>query len=121
MKGLFCVAAVAATPLTLTACGSESEPASIPPATNAPLSTLPPELASSEQGLDTRLAAIQPTLDIYAANGFDVDTVSADPAYGDVSKIIGASLRADVVNATSDTRVLRHPTLRLGVVRRTMC
>jgi hypothetical protein len=143
------VAAVGAALLALTACSSESEPAAVPPATNAPLSTentnsafcttfaaldstsvflhgredtirpglelqieqveelrstLPPELASSQQGLDTRLAAIQATLDIYAANGFDVDAVSADPTYNDVSETIGASLQADVVNATSATR-----------------
>ncbi len=67
-------------------------------------STLPPELADGEQALDTRRAAIQATLDIYAANGFDVDAVSADPAFSDVSETIGASLQADVVNATSDMR-----------------
>ena len=67
-------------------------------------STLPPELADGEQALDTRRAAIQATLDIYAANGFDTDAVSADPAFSDVSETIGASLQADVVNATSDLR-----------------
>ena len=67
-------------------------------------SMLPPELADGEQALDTRLAAIQATLDIYAANGFDVDAVSADPTFSDVSVTIGASLQADVVNATSATR-----------------
>ncbi len=66
--------------------------------------TLPPELADGEQALDTRRAAIQATLDIYAANGFDVDAVSVDPTFNDVSEIIGASLQADVVNATGDTR-----------------
>jgi hypothetical protein len=146
---LCAVAAVGAAFFTLTACGSESEPSSVAPATNAPLptentnsafcttfaafdstsvflhgredtirpglelqieqveqlrSTLPPELASSQQGLDTRLAAIQATLDIYAANDFDVDAVSADPTYNDVSETIGASLQADVLNATSATR-----------------
>ncbi len=67
-------------------------------------SALPPELADGEQALDTRRAAIQATLDIYAANGFDTDAVSADPAFSDVSETIGASLQADVVNATSDLR-----------------
>ena len=67
-------------------------------------SSLPPELPGGEQALDTRLAAIQATLDIYAANGFDVDAVSADQAFSDVSETIGASLQADVVNATSDMR-----------------
>jgi hypothetical protein len=47
---------------------------------------------------------MQATLDIYAANGFDVDAVSTDPAYSDVSETIGASLQADVVNATRTTR-----------------
>jgi hypothetical protein len=55
-------------------------------------STLPPELACSKQGLDSRLAAIQATLDFYVANGFDVDAVSADPASGDVPEA-GSALR----------------------------
>lgn len=67
-------------------------------------STLPSELASSDQALDTRLAATQATLNIYAANGFDTDAVSADPTFTDVSETIGASLQADVVNATRATR-----------------
>jgi copper chaperone len=50
---------------------------------------------------DAILAAIETAgYDIYAANGFDVDEVSADPAVSDVSETIGASLQADVVNAT---------------------
>lgn len=143
------VAVAGAAFVALTACGSESEPASSVAATSAPFSTenagsefcmtfgaldssdvflhagedtirpalelqieqieelrstLPPELASNEQALDTRLAATQATLDIYAANGFDVDEVSADPAFSDVSETIGASLQADVVNATRATR-----------------
>lgn len=67
-------------------------------------STLPAELANNEQALDSRLAAAQATLDIYAANGFDADAVSLDPAFSDVSKTIGASLQADVINATRDAR-----------------
>ena len=67
-------------------------------------STLPPELSGIEQALDARVAATQATLDIYAANGFDADAVSVDPTFNDVSKTIGASLQADVVNATRDTR-----------------
>ena len=67
-------------------------------------STLPPELAGNEQALDIRLAATEATLDIYAANSFDVDAVSADPTYNEVSETIGASLQADVVNATHATR-----------------
>jgi hypothetical protein len=67
-------------------------------------STLPPELSGVEESLDTRRAATQATLDIYAANGFDADAVSEDPAYSDVSETIGASLQADVVSATRDTR-----------------
>ena len=67
-------------------------------------STLPSELSGVEQSLDTRLAATQATLDIYAANGFDADAVSEDPTYNDVSETIGASLQADVVNATRNTR-----------------
>ena len=66
-------------------------------------STLPAELPGVEQSLDTRLAVTQATLDIYAANGFDADAVSEDPAYNDVSETIGASLQADVINATRDT------------------
>jgi hypothetical protein len=66
--------------------------------------TLPPELTDGQQVLDTRRAAIQATLDIYAANGFDVDAVSVDATFNDVSEIIGASLQADVVDATRDTR-----------------
>jgi hypothetical protein len=149
MNRLFTVALVGAALVTLTACGSETEPVSGPPATNAPLSTentgsefcttfaaldsssvflhagedtirpglerqieqikelrstLPPELASNEQALDTRLAGTRATLDIYAANGFDTDAVSTDPTYGDVSEMIGASLQADVVNATGEMR-----------------
>jgi hypothetical protein len=38
-------------------------------------STLPPELACSKQGLDSRLAAIQATLDFYVANGSAVALV----------------------------------------------
>ncbi len=67
-------------------------------------STLPRELSGIEQSLGTRLAATQATLDIYAANGFDADAVSADPTFNDVAQTIGASLQADVVNAISDTR-----------------
>ena len=67
-------------------------------------STLPPELSSVEESLDARLAATQATLDIYAANSFDADAVSEDPTYSDVSETIGASLQADVVNGTRDTR-----------------
>lgn len=67
-------------------------------------STLPSELSGVEQSLDARLVATQATLDIYAANGFDADAVSEDPAYNDVSETIGASLQADVINATRDTR-----------------
>lgn len=67
-------------------------------------SGLPPEISAGGQALDARLAATQATLDIYAANGFDADAVSADPAYGDVSDAIGVSLQADVVNATRATR-----------------
>jgi hypothetical protein len=149
MNRRFAVAVVGAAFATLTACGSDPEPASVVPATNAPLSTentasefcttfaaldsssvflhagedtirpglelqieqfeelratLPPELASDDQALETRRAATQATLDIYAANGFDADAVSADPTYSDVSETIGASLQADVVNATRDTR-----------------
>ena len=149
MNRLFALGVAGAAVVALTACGSESEPASGAPATNAPLSTentgsefcttfaaldssnvflharedtirpglelqieqikelqstLPPELADNEQALDTRLAAIQATLDIYAANGFDTEAVSADPTFSDVSETIGASLQAEVVNATSDTR-----------------
>ena len=149
MNRLLTVAAVGATVVALTACGSETDPAAGLPATNVPLSaentgskfcvtfaaldssnvflhagedtirpglelqieqieelrsTLPPELADGGPALDTRLAAIQATLDIYAANGFNVDAVSVDPTFNDVSETIGASLQADVVNATSDTR-----------------
>jgi hypothetical protein len=149
MNRLFTVAVLGAALATLTACGSDPEPASTVPATNTPLSTenttsefcatfaaldsssvflhagedtirpglelqieqfeelratLPPELASNEQALDTRRAATQATLDIYAANGFDADAVSTDPAYSDVSETIGASLQAEVVNATRATR-----------------
>ena len=67
-------------------------------------SSLPSELADTEQSLVTRLAATQATLDIYAANGFDADAVSQDPAYSDVAETIGASLQADVVNSTRATR-----------------
>jgi hypothetical protein len=67
-------------------------------------STLPTELSGNEQALDTRLVATQATLDIYTANDFDTDAVSADPTFSDVSETIGASLQADVVNATRDTR-----------------
>ena len=67
-------------------------------------SSLPSELADTEQSLDTRLAATRATLEIYAANGFDADAVSQDPAYGDVAETIGASLQADVVSATRATR-----------------
>ena len=67
-------------------------------------STLPSELSGVEPTLDTRLAATQATLDIYAANGFDADAVSNDPTYNEVSETIGASLQPDVVNATRDTR-----------------
>ena len=67
-------------------------------------STLPPELSGVEESLDVRIAAAQATLDIYAANGFDADAVSEDPTYSDVSETIGASLQADVVIATRDTR-----------------
>jgi len=67
-------------------------------------STLPTELADIEPSLGTRVAAAQATLDIYAANDFDVDAVTADPTYDDVSKMIGASLHADVIDATRDTR-----------------
>ena len=67
-------------------------------------STLPTELSGLEQSLDTRVAAAQATLNIYAANGFDADAVSVDPTFNDVSQTIGASLQADVVNATRDTR-----------------
>ena len=67
-------------------------------------STLPAELSGIAPSLGTRVAATQATLDIYAANDVDVDTVSADLAFNDVSKTIGASLQADVVNATRDTR-----------------
>ena len=67
-------------------------------------STLPAELADGDQALDSLLAAAQATLDIYAANGFDADAVTADPAYGDTSVTIGAALQADVVDATHDTR-----------------
>jgi hypothetical protein len=66
--------------------------------------TLPAELSETGQTLDTRLAAAQATLDIYAANGFDADEVSADPAFGEVSDKIGASIQADVVEATRETR-----------------
>lgn len=66
--------------------------------------TLPPELEDSRQALDVQLAAAHATLDIYAANGFDADAVTADPAYSDVSDAIGASLQADVVRAIGDTR-----------------
>lgn len=66
--------------------------------------TLPLELSGVEESLDTRLAATQATLDIYAANGFDADAVSEDPTYSDVSETIGASLQADVVNATRGAR-----------------
>jgi hypothetical protein len=149
MNRLFALAVASASLVALTACGSDTEPASGVSATDAPLSTentgsefcttfaaldssnvflhagedtirpglelqieqieelrstLPPELAGGEQALDTRLAAVQATLDIYAANGFDVDVVSVDPTFNDVAETIGASLQADVLNATSDTR-----------------
>jgi hypothetical protein len=67
-------------------------------------STLPPELSDIGQTFDTRLTAVRATLDIYAANEFDVDAVTADPAYGEVSDKIGASIQADVINATRETR-----------------
>ena len=67
-------------------------------------STLPPELSETEPTLDARLAAAQATLDIYAANGFDADAVSADPAFSEVSDKIGASIQPEVVAATRETR-----------------